>query len=117
MPASLPPLPLPISPQVDIVRARTKDEEYVHQLYTRLYNTLVHFVPNARLANPSFTAAIHKALYFFYYVFTARTLLPFCQSPGATPAVAATPGEEYGSSLRVRVDARSGSIRPLGILY
>lgn len=59
--------------------------QYVHQLYTHLNDSLVHYVSNERLENPAFMAFIRKALHFFYHFFKLRTLLAFFQSLMPSP--------------------------------
>lgn len=83
---------LPFSPQVDIIRAHTKDEEYIDLVHKNLQDVLVNILPNAMLSRPRVASLISRVTRLLYHALTPN---------GAVPT---TPGEEYASTLCVHAD-------------
>lgn len=86
---------LPFSPQVDIIRAHTKDEEYIELLHRNLQDVLIHIIPNATRSQPWVTTLTTRLTRLFYHSLTPSGEIP------------TTPGEEYASTLCMHVDFSS----------
>lgn len=86
---------LPFSPQVDIIRAHTKDEEYIDLLHRNLHDILVHIIPNATRSQPWVTTMTTRLTRLLYHALTPSGEVP------------TTPGEEYASTLCMHVDSPS----------
>lgn len=91
--------PLPYAPQADIVRAHTKDDEYISILAGQLHEAASHFVRSTTLSHPRTVSLAAKALRILYYTLTPHRPVP------------TTPGEEYASTIVVyHTERRSSSV-------
>lgn len=90
---------LPLSPQVDIIRAHLKDDEYINLLYSNLQEVLTYVIPNATRSHPRFTAFTSRLTTFLYHLLTPSSPLP------------STPGEEYTFTLRAHIHPQTSSKR------
>lgn len=79
--------PLPYAPQADIVRAHSKDEEYINLIAGQFHEVVSNFVRSSTLSHPSTVSFVAKLLRVLYYGYTPRMPVP------------TTPGEEYASTI------------------
>ena len=87
-------LPLPPAAPADIVRARTKDEEYISELERRLKDVLQVVLPNRPGAHNFSWNVTRRLLRLAYYLFTLMGNVP------------KTAGEEYASVVGVQITNR-----------
>lgn len=97
-------MPLPPAAPADIVRARTKDEEYISELEGRLHEILQAALPNSVGTHAVAWSSLKRLLRFAYYIITPLGRVP------------KTAGEEYACIVgvqimdRVRVPTKAASV-------
>lgn len=82
-------LTLPPAHAVDIVRAYTKDLEYIHLLESSIHEILLQTLPNATISHPTTKVLTSKLTRLLYHTLTRPSTLP------------TTPGEEYAGILPI----------------
>lgn len=87
------PIPLPFADAGDIVRATTKDEEYITLFEASIRELLLCTLPNSTTSSPITARLVSTTARLLYFLSPIRRRLP------------TTPGEEYAAIVPVRVTA------------
>lgn len=90
--------PLPFADAGDIVRASTKDEEYITLLETSIREFLLCILPNSTISSPTASRLTSTASRLLYFLTPIRQGIP------------STPGEEHAALVPVRVTRSSTTL-------
>lgn len=85
--------PLPYADAGDILRAVTKDEEYLAMFETSVREFLLGVLPNSTISTPTATRLVGSISRLLYFLTTLRRGIP------------TTPGEEYAAIVPIRTHA------------
>lgn len=97
--------PLPFADAGDIVRASTKDEEYITLLEASLREFFLSVLPNSTTSSATITRLTSTASRLLYFLTPIRKGIP------------TTPGEEHAAVVPVRLTPRSTTLPSHRILF